>query len=465
MFKILKRYNEDKDFYKKLTKITIPIVLQNFIASSINMLDTLMIGSLGEVELASVGIANQFYFIFSLAIFGISAGCGVFIAQLWGKKDDKNIKKVLGLGLISGTMIALLFTLAAIFMPEHIMGIFNKETQVISKGSSYLIIVAISYILTMITFNYAAALRSIGNPLLPMWASFGALLINGFLNYTFIFGHFGFESMGVKGAALATVIARMVEMLIILIGVKISVKTLQGKWKDFIGAGKSLKNGVFKTSCPIVLNDLCWGLGNATYAIVFGRIGTGATAAVQIDTTILNFFMIVIYGLANAAVVIVGNEIGAGREKRGITYAGRISRLSIEIGIILAILLASTAPLMLNGFNISETVKIDAERILYVYSIILIARVYTIILIVGILRGGGDNKYGSIVQATTLWCVGIPLAFIGAFYFKLPVYYVVGLTAMEEIIKCIILTRRYKSNKWINNMVDDLEKSSEPILI
>ncbi|MGL6113974.1 MAG: MATE family efflux transporter, partial [Cetobacterium sp.] len=343
MFKILKRYNEDKDFYKKLTKITIPIVLQNFIASSINMLDTLMIGSLGEVELASVGIANQFYFIFSLAIFGISAGCGVFIAQLWGKKDDKNIKKVLGLGLISGAIIALLFTLAAIFMPEHIMGIFNKETQVISKGSSYLIIVAISYILTMITFNYAAALRSIGNPLLPMWASFGALLINGFLNYTFIFGHFGFEAMGVKGAALATVIARMVEMLIILVGVKISVKTLQGKWKDFIGAGKSLKNGVFKTSCPIVLNDLCWGLGNATYAIVFGRIGTGATAAVQIDTTILNFFMIVIYGLANAAVVIVGNEIGAGREKRGITYAGRISRLSIEIGIILAILLASTA--------------------------------------------------------------------------------------------------------------------------
>ncbi|MCJ8342261.1 MAG: MATE family efflux transporter, partial [Cetobacterium sp.] len=209
----------DKSFYKKLIGITIPIVLQNFVASSINMLDTLMIGSLGEIELASLGIANQFYFIFSLAIFGISAGCGVFIAQLWGKRDEKNIKKVLGLGLISGLIITGIFTFLGMVIPEKIIGIFNRDLEVITKGSEYLIIVAISYIFTTITFNYAAALRSIGKPMLPMWASFCALVVNGGLNYLLIFGGLGIESMGVKGAALATVIARAVEVLVILIGV------------------------------------------------------------------------------------------------------------------------------------------------------------------------------------------------------------------------------------------------------
>lgn len=449
----------DKDFYKKLIGITIPIVLQNFVASSINMLDTLMIGSLGEIELASLGIANQFYFIFSLAIFGISAGCGVFIAQLWGKKDEKNIKKVLGLGLISGLIITGIFTFLGMVIPEKIIGIFNRDLEVITKGSEYLVIVAISYIFTTITFNYAAALRSIGKPMLPMWASFCALVVNGGLNYLLIFGGLGIEPMGVKGAALATVIARTVEVLVILIGVKFNVETLKGKVQEFLGGSKELKNGVFKTSLPIVLNDVCWGVGNAVYGIVFGRIGTGATAAVQIDTTILNFFMIIIYGLANGAVVIVGNEIGAGREKQGILYGNRISRISIGVGIFLAIILGSTAQFMVNGFNISQSVKMDALKILYIYALLLIPRVYTIILIVGILRGGGDNKYGSLVQGFTLWCVGIPLAFIGAFYLKLPVYYVVGLTAVEEILKCIILSRRYKSNKWIHNMVEDIKEN------
>ncbi|MGL5098453.1 MAG: MATE family efflux transporter, partial [Fusobacteriaceae bacterium] len=193
MKKFFKSFKNEGEFYRNLFFVTVPIVLQSFIASSINMLDTLMIGKVGEVELASVGIANQFYFLFSLAIFGISAGAGVFTAQLWGRKDEANIRKTLGLGLGIGGVVALGFTLIALIFPQEIISIFNKEKNVIESGSSYLIIAAFSYIFTMISFNYAAVLRSIGNARLPMWSSFGALVINGVLNYTLIFGNFGFQ--------------------------------------------------------------------------------------------------------------------------------------------------------------------------------------------------------------------------------------------------------------------------------
>lgn len=426
------------------------------------MLDTLMIGKIGEVELASVGIANQFYFLFSLAIFGISAGCGVFIAQLWGKKDEKNIKKTLGVGMLLGGIVTVIFTLLGFFIPETIIGIFNKDNQVISLGSSYLIIAAASYFFTMVTFNYSAALRSIGNANLPMWASFSALLINGSLNYILIFGKFGFEPMGVQGAAIATLIARMVETSIIVTFSSLKVSALRGKIGEFMGASKELKEGISKTALPIIITDLCWGLGNVTYAVVYGRIGTSATASIQICMTVLNFFFIVIYGLAASAVVIVGNEIGAGNEEKGMLYAGRISKLSLQIGVILALLLFVSASHIIKLFAVSHEVKMSTLYILYVYSLMLIPRVYTIILIVGILRGGGDNTYGTIVQGATLWGIGIPLAFFGAFYLGLPVYYVVALTAIEEFIKCIILTKRYRSGKWIHNVIENI--GNEPVL-
>lgn len=464
MTKFLKSFRYEREFYKKLFWITVPIVLQSFIASSINMLDTLMIGKMGEVELASVGIANQFYFLYSLAIFGISAGVGVFTAQLWGKGDERNIRKTLGLGLGIGGVVALIFTLVAIFFPKEIISIFNKESRVIESGSSYLIIAAFSYIFTMISFNYASVLRSIGNANLPMWSSFGALVINGILNYTLIFGNFGFQPMGVKGAAIATLIARAIEALIIVAIATVKERVLRGKLSDFMGAEKSLKEGIYNTAMPIIITDICWGLGNVAYAVVYGRIGTGATAAVQICSTVLNFFFIAVYGLACSAVVIVGNEIGAGREKEGMDAAGKISSLTLVIGGFMAVMLSMSAPYILGLFTVSEAVRDSAINILYVYSLLMIPRVYTVILIVGILRGGGDNRYGSIIQGITLWGIGIPLAFIGAFYFKLPVYYVISLTAIEEIIKCILLTRRYRSGKWINNMVENLNETTEDIL-
>lgn len=463
--KTLKELFYDKKFYKMVLFLALPIILQNLIASSVNMLDTLMIGRVGEVELAAVGIANQFYFIFSLFIMGISSGCAVFIAQLWGKRDKNNIQKVLGIGIISSVLITAVFNLVGVLFPEKIISIFNIDPQVIKIGASYLKIVCFSYIFTAISFNYAAALRSVENTVLPMLASFLGLVVNGVLNTILIFGLLGFPAMGVRGAAIATIIARGSECVLLVLYTYISKNTLAAKAKDLFSITRELTKSVFVTMIPVLLNEACWGLGNLTYAVIYGRIGTQATASIQICTTIFNLFMIITFGLANVAVVVIGKEIGAGREKRGLLYARRLCVVSLITGVILAVVLAITSPIVLTVFKVSEEVLRNSLRILYIYSALMPLRVFTVILVVGILRGGGDAKYGAIVQGITLWGIGIPLSFVSAFILHLPIYLVVSVTAAEEIVKCIIVVRRYRSNKWINNIVNEVSNEIVEIAI
>ncbi len=456
-FDFFKKFRENKKFYTTLVAITIPIVIQNLIASSINMLDTVMIGNVGQEELAAVGIANQYYFLFSLSIFGVAAGCGVFIAQLWGKKDIKNIKSTLGIGLISGVLITLIFVAFGMIYPKQIMGIFSTDPKVIELGKDYLLIVSISYILTAISFSYASALRSVRNSSLPMWSSVGALVINGILNYILIFGKLGFSPLGVKGAAIATLIARTSEVFILLYYIYAKDHVLKATAKELFNSSRTMVINVFKVATPIILNDVCFGLSTVTYSAIYGRIGTEAIAAIQICTTVFSLFLVLIYGLANSAVVVVGNEIGAGRNEQGIIYADRITNLALQIGIVLALLLALIAPFIVKIFKVSDTVKEDAIIILLVYSVLMIPRVYSLLIIVGIFRGGGENVYGGVVQGVTSWFVGIPLAFFAAHVLHLPVYYVVMFCGVEELLKAFVLFRRYKSYKWIRNITSSFD--------
>ncbi len=457
---LIRDYRNNKKFYRNLFAITLPIVLQNLIASSLNMLDTVMIGKVGETELAAVGIANQYYFLFTLFILGVSGGCGVLIAQLWGKKDKDNIKKVLSKALIISLLVSLAFLFVGFIMPEKIMRLFNKDVLVVSIGSEYLRITVISYIFTCITFTFASALRSIGNTKLPMFASLVGLITNGVLNYILIFGKLGIPALKTPGAAIATLIARIFECLIIIFVVYFKDKILNIKLNNFRGLSKNLTKTFTKVTTPIVLNEICWGLGNVTYIGIYARIGTRAAASIQICSTIMNLFMVFTFGLAYAAVVIIGNEIGANREESAIEASKRISSISILIAFVLGIILFMLAKPITSFFNVSDEVKAASTYILYVYSLLMIVKVYNAVMIVGILRGGGDAAYGSILQGITLWFIGIPLAFTAAFILHLPVYYVVAFTAVEEIIKVFLIIKRFKSFKWLKNIVNDSLKTA-----
>lgn len=446
----------NSDFYHKMLRIALPIVIQNFISSFLNMIDTVMVGRLGETEIAAVGIANQYFFFFNMFMIGLGAGCGVFIAQFWGTRDTKNIRRILGIGLGSAMLVAGVFIVVGYCFPAQVIAVFNQETNVIDLGSRYLQIVLASYLFTGITFIFNFALRSLGRATIPMVISAAALVVNAFFNYMLIFGHFGAPALGVEGAAWATVIARVVET-ILLVGViyyrKGILAATMSELTDFT-FGYLLQ--AYQTIGPVIFNDICWGLASMVYSMVYGRMGTPAVASIQICNTITNLFMVVFFGMSNAAAVMVGNSIGAAKTKLAKDDANIFIRLSVLVGICLGLLLALTSPSILSIFNVSHQVRHDTQLILYIISFIFSIRVLDIMIIVGILRGGGDARYAFLCEGFTMWFIGVPLTILGAVVFKWPVYVVYGLATAEEIVKCFLGLLRLKSGRWMRNVTHSL---------
>lgn len=453
MFKALKSYlRADREFLSNMIKIALPIMIQNLVTSSLNMADTIMVGKLGEVEIAAVGIANQYFFFFSMIIFGLCGGCSVFISQYWGKKDSINIKRMLGLGLVSVLLVSIVFMAAGFINPGKIISLFNKDATVIDLGGKYLFIVLFSYIFTAVTFIYSFSLRSIGNTVAPLIVNIAALLCNVFFNYVLIFGKLGAPALGVEGAAIATLIARVVEAIILVV----LVYKDNGVFAANLSELKDLNVGFFKKSykiiLPVLLNDVFWAMASLIYSVVYGRMGTGATAAVQICNTVSNMFMVVIFGMASASAIMVGNSIGEGKEDQTIDYAAKFMKISFFLSIILGLSLALTSPLILNLFNVSNEVRKSTLIMLYIISVIFIVRFLGMVIIVGILRGAGDARSALIIEGFTMWFIGVPLTIMGAFLFKLPVHLVYALAILEEVAKFILGLMRLKSRKWINNI-------------
>lgn len=449
---------KDKDFLKAMIAIALPITLQNLIASSVNMLDTLMITSLGQESLAAVGLANQVFFFYAVTIFGVATGSSIFISQFWGKKDSANIKRILGLSLTIGSILGIIFTLAALFIPEHIMRIFSKDTEVIKLGVDYLRIVSISYIITGISFCYAVASRSIGQAKMPMVVSIVSFVTNAIFNYLLIFGKFGFPQLGIKGAAYGTLIARIVEIGLILYSIYSDTNNpLAGSIKDMTDWTSDFVKKYFKTAYPVILNEALWSLGTVLYSIAYAKIGTEAAAAVQILNTVQNIFMVLTRGLANACTVMVGNKIGADEEEVAIQYANNFIFISIILGIVLGVTLFLTSDIILKVFrNLTPELYTTSKKLLTVLAIFFFVKTFNGTMIVGVLRGGGDTKFSMILEMVAVWAVGVPLAFLGSLVFKLPVHYVSVLVCMEEVVKAVVGIPRLISKKWVTNVIVDM---------
>jgi len=450
----------DPDFYKKLFLIASPIVVQNLVASALNMVDTIMVGQLGETEIAAVGLANQYFFILNLFLFGICSGSAIFTAQYWGKRDLANIKRVLGVGLLSGIIISFLFTVLAQLFPKSILSIFSRDEAVIQLGSQYLRIAAFSYIVTAITFTYAFVLRSTEKVKVPMFISITALSVNTLFNYLLIFGKVGFPAMGVEGAALATVIARFVEVIFILVIVYRKGYAPAAKLSEMLDVSFDFVKRFFKTTVPVILNESLWAIGVTLYSIVYARMGTEVIASINIFSTVERISMVLFMGMANAAAVMLGNRIGAGDEEKAFDYAKRFALLGPTLGMVTGLFLILTSDVILSVYNVSYVVYEGARKVLMIYSLLMAAKIFNTINIVGILRSGGDTRYGLMLDTVGVWFIAVPLAFIGGLVLKYPVHTVYALVSVEELFKFVLGVKRMVSKKWINNLVSHTELES-----
>lgn len=447
---------KDKTFLKAMIAIALPITLQNLVASSVNMLDTLMITSLGEESLAAVGLANQVFFFYAVTIFGVATGSSVFVSQFWGKGDVKNIARILGISLAITSVLGALFTLAALFVPEFIMKIFSEDSEVIRLGVDYLRIVSLSYIITGISFAYAVASRSIGQAKMPMIASIVSFLVNLIFNYLLIFGKFGFPQLGVKGAAYGTIIARAAEIGLMLYSIYSNKNNnpLAHSFKSMTDWTGDFIRKYFKTAYPVILNEALWSLGTVLYSLAYAKIGTEAAAAVQILNTVQNIFMVLSRGLANACTVMVGNKIGADEEDEAVVYADNFMILSAALGLVLGVLIYFSKDLILIFFrNLTPSMYNTSRNLLIVLAASFFIRSFNGTLIVGVLRGGGDTKFSMLLEMGSVWLVGVPIAFLGVLVFRFPVYYVFLMVNIEEIVKAAIGILRVKSKKWVTNVI------------
>jgi putative MATE family efflux protein len=452
-FRRLMTYYNDPEYFSQILKIALPITFQNFVFSALNMASIIMIGQKGDVAVAAVGLAGQIFFLLNLVLFGLGSGTGIFTAQLWGKKDVINIRKVLGLSLRLSLCAALIFFILSQFYATQILGIYSTDTRVITVGAEYLRIFSWGFFFFAITFGYVFILRSTGNVRLPTIASVFSLFLNAILTYALVFGKFGLPEYGVNGAAMAVIIARGIECGILLAGIYFQKdSTAAATITELLYFDWNFAWKIMKPVIPVALNELFWSFGITTYNIIYARMGTESIAAINIFGTIDNMAFIFFIGLGNATAIIVGNKIGAHDEKGAYTYAGRSIGLAMMLGLVVGSLLLLTRNPVLSLFYVSPKVIEDAYHIMTIAALAIWLRAANMVIIIGTLRSGGDTMYSLILDGFVIWLVGVPLAALGAFYFMLPIQWVYLLVLSEELTKFSFGLQRYFSHKWINNL-------------
>jgi len=442
----------DKEYYRRLIKVGIPITLQVLIMSSLNMVGVVMIGQLGAAPVAAVGLANQIFFLLNLVLFGITSGSAMFTAQLWGKRDILNIRKVLGLALTLGLIVGIFFMIIAEFFPEAALSIYSQDPLVIALGSDYLRIIGYSFILYAISFCFSAVLRSTGDVKIPLFVTLTALSLNTLLSYVLIFGKFGFPAMGVQGAAMAVICSRVVECAGLLFLTYRKKLPAAGRLNEFFSYDRVFARRVLKPVLPVVANEILWSLGVTAYSIVYARMGTDSIAAMNIVASIDQLALVVFNGIGHATAILVGNRIGAGDDEQAFRYAARSETLGVLGGVFIGLIILLSRDLLLSLYNVSPTVLDYVYQVLTILALLLWLRASNMILFIGIFRSGGDTRFAFILDGLIIWVVGVPLAFIGAFVFHLPVYWVYLLVMSEEIAKWLLGLFRFFSRKWIHNL-------------
>lgn len=452
MRNVIFSFKKHKEFIPKLITIASPIILQNFLTSTLNFVDVFMIGRLGEEEVAAVGIGNQIFFLFIMFVFSIATGAAIFTAQFWGKKDIKNIHSYMGIGLTFSFIISVIFTFASLLFPSFLIRLFNNDPEVINLGVQYLQIIAFSLIFTSISIVYATILRSTEHVKFPMVASFIGLVLNTLLNYVLIFGKFGFPELKVQGAAIATLVARSIEFSITVGFTYIRKYPVAAGLRNLFGYSKQMVKKYVKIWLPVMGQSVGWSLGYSMYSVIYGHISTGAFAAYNIACSIERISLMLFSGLGSACAIMVGNRIGANEEYKARDYSKNFLFIAGAFSLLIAITLIMVRGFVVDIYNLSEQSRLYLYYLLLVMALIMVARVINITFQMGILKAGGDTLFSMIIELGGIWIVGVPLAAIAAFILKLPVHYVMAIAATEEFVKMIAGFYRFLSNKWLHNL-------------
>lgn len=440
----------EKGFYKKLMAIAIPITIQNIISYSVNMMDTLMLGSFGETVLSASSLSSQVFYLFSLLISGIGSGSGVLCSQYFGKRDLKSLRKITAMALKISVIVSLIFVFLLVVYPKEIMMLFTSESNVILEGIRYLRVVSISYIFYSITTIFLIILRSLKDVKLSIWIYILSFFTNIFFNYMFIFGHFGSPRLGIVGAALGTVIARALELLLALFYLKYREEVMSFKFHMLKYFDSNLLKDMIKYGLPVILGETFWGLGLAVHSSILGHMGEMVVAASSICNVLHQFSLSFVQGIGSSTAVIIGGYIGAGLIEKAKKSTKAFLKVYILCGFFNTIFMLAISKPIFSIYTLQpETLQL-AKTFLYTYAFITFFRSIVSPIIGGILWGGGDTKFSAFVDITFLWAL-IPFGYLAAFRWDLNPALVLIILRLETFLKLVACLIRIHGDRWIKN--------------
>ena len=434
---------------KEIVRLALPIALQQFMTALVGACDAIMLGKLSQDAMSAVSLATQVTFVFNLFMFAFMAGENMFVAQYYGKGDYTGISQVFSLVTKICGCIAVVFLAGTLFFPEQLMRILTNEETLIVLGSEYLRVIGISYVFSGIAQIFLAIMKNCGAVNMSTLINGVMVILNIALNAVFIFGLSGFPKMGIKGAALATVLATVVQFLWSVGYVLCRIRAVKFSLRS---CEKKLFGRFWQKAVPLLINNLAWGIGFSMYAVIMGHLGTDAVAANGIANISKNLVVCFCLGLGNAGSIIVGNRLGADRLQEAKEVGETLTKTAIIAGIVSGLVLIALSPFITKMVDLTPTARGYLQKMLLISSYYIAGKSVNCMTIGGIFAAGGDSKFGMLCDSVTLWCIIVPLGCICAFILKLPVMVVYFVLNLDEIIKLPVVYKHYKKYKWIKNL-------------
>ena len=442
----------NKEFKRQLVDIALPVTIQCLMQSSLSLIDQIMVGRLGSEAIAGVGLAGKFTSLFSVTLAAIVTVAGILIAQYRGAKDEKGVSDSFFFPLYFSLVLTLIFSAFSVFFPGKIMALYADDAVTISKSAVYLKWRTIEFLPSVITLFVSTMLRNMNKAKLPAIAGIISIFANTFFNWLFIFGIWIFPQMGEAGAALATGLARFIEMMIVLI-LFIREKRNQNLYlKPSVKFSKSFVKNVFSILLPILVGEFLWSLGENMYAVIYGHLGTEPCAAMTLMYPIQGIAIGALCGISSAAGIITGNALGANDLEKAWKYGMNFVKLTVISGIAIGILVCLVSPFYVKLFNVDNETRKVTVKILIAFALVFTAKVFNMVVGGGVLQSGGQTKFMTAVNIIGTWGFGVPLGFLSAYLFHLPIWWVYFILSLEEYVRLGISLWLLFSRKWMKNL-------------
>ena len=448
----------DRGFWRKMFSLALPISIQQMLTASFGLIDVGMIGQVGEIELASVGLIGKLFFVSTHLLGGLSSGASILAAQYYGKNAVEGSKRTLGIALRIAILITLPLTIGSAIFPITLMELLSDNEEMIQLGADYVRITSPIHLLTGITLVYGAVIRGIQKPRIPMAAAVVGILVNTFLNYLLIFGHLGCPKLGVQGAAYATVVAKIVELVWLVVATyvyKLPIRQRSLKW--LVSKGDKVHHQRFiQPTLPMMFGEFSWSMGVLAYYVIYAHIGTEALAAMSLLEALEGVFIQFFIGFGSACAIMISSDLGASEPQKA--YAkGIIFLVIIPFAGMLAGMLMLLMYFPLNHFfgQLGDEVLLLANEVLMIMGASLFVKLFNMVSMLGVLRSGGDTRYTFMIDLVSMWSIGVPLAVLAGVIFELPLVWVYIFILVEEIAKMLWSLQRILTRKWLNNLVND----------